>query len=87
MRRLPHVIDTVLLASALVMVVASGQYPFVVNWLTAKVLVLLVYIVLGWIALKSTRPPRVRVGAFVGAIAAFAYIVGVAITKSITVMA
>src|SRR3954469_25391588 len=41
---LPHVIDTLLLASALVLVFQSGQYPFVQPWLTAKVLALIVYI-------------------------------------------
>ncbi|HET8705073.1 MAG TPA: SirB2 family protein, partial [Pseudomonadales bacterium] len=31
----PHVIDTVLLVSALAMCVMIGQYPFTVGWLTA----------------------------------------------------
>jgi len=49
---LPHVVDTLLLASALVMVIWSAQYPFVQGWLTAKLVALLAYIVLGTIALK-----------------------------------
>jgi uncharacterized membrane protein SirB2 len=36
----PHIVDTALLASALTMVIWSGQYPFVEPWLTAKVLAL-----------------------------------------------
>lgn len=80
-RILPHLIDTVLLASALTMVFWSGQYPFVQNWLSAKVLALLAYIVLGSIALKRGRTAATRAAAFVAALATFAYIVGVALTR------
>ena len=33
----PHVVDTVLLASAIAMAVMIRQYPFIAPWLTAKV--------------------------------------------------
>ena len=78
---LPHVIDTFLLASALVMVFWSAQYPFVQPWLTAKVLALVCYIVLGAFALKRGKTHGGRIRAFVAALAVFAYIVSVAITK------
>ena len=78
---LPHVVDTVLLASALVMVFWSAQYPFVQNWLTVKVFALIAYIVLGTVALKRGRTRSVRVCAFVAAIVVFAYIGLVAMTK------
>lgn len=77
----PHVIDTVLLGSALVMVFWSGQYPFVQPWLTAKVLALVAYIVLGTIALKRGKSKPVRLAAFLAALAVFAYIVKVALTR------
>lgn len=77
----PHVIDTVLLGSALTMVFWSGQYPFVQGWLTAKVLALLAYIVLGSIALKRGRSAATRGLAFVAALAVFGYIVSVALTR------
>ncbi|TCS38533.1 putative membrane protein SirB2 [Paucimonas lemoignei] len=77
----PHVIDTALLGSALVMVFWSGQYPFVQNWLTAKVLVLIAYIVLGTIALKRGKTKQVRIAAFLAALAVFAYILKVALTR------
>lgn len=80
---IPHVIDTVLLASALTMVVWSGQYPFAQSWLTAKVVCLVAYIALGMIALKRGRSKAVRAGAFVAALAVFFYIVKVAITKQV----
>jgi uncharacterized membrane protein SirB2 len=77
----PHIIDTVLLASALTMVVWSGQYPFVQPWLTAKLFALALYIVLGTIALKRGKTRTVRMLAYVGAVAALGYIVTVAVTK------
>ncbi|MEO5660142.1 MAG: SirB2 family protein [Polaromonas sp.] len=80
-RIVPHVVDTVLLASALVLVFRSGQYPFVQPWLTAKVLALVAYIVLGAIALKRGKTKGVRTFALFAALATFAYIVAVALTR------
>jgi uncharacterized membrane protein SirB2 len=77
----PHVIDTLLLASALVMVFWSAQYPFAQSWLTAKLIALIAYIFLGTIALKRGKTKAVRLTAFVAALAAFAYIVKVALTR------
>lgn len=81
-RRLPHIIDTGLLGSAITLAWMSGQYPFVQGWLTAKVLGLLAYIGLGMLALKPVRPPGVRLAAFLAALATFAYIVSVALSKN-----
>ena len=82
-RVLPHVLDTVLLASAIALAVMLEQYPLVHGWLTAKVLGLIAYIVLGTIALKRGRTRAVRIAAFCGALVVFAYIVAVALTKSV----
>lgn len=79
---LPHVIDTVLLGSALTMAVISAQYPFVQPWLTAKFFGLLAYIILGMMALKRGRTKAQRGAWFVAALAAFAYIVMVALTRN-----
>jgi len=81
-RVLPHVVDTVLLASALALAVLSAQYPLAQGWLTAKLVGLIAYIVLGMIALKPGRGRAVRIAAFCGALLVFGYIVAVAITKS-----
>jgi uncharacterized membrane protein SirB2 len=80
-RIVPHVIDTVLLGSALWL---AWQIGFAANasWLGTKIVALVVYVVLGTIALKRGRSREMRIGAFVAAIATFAYIVSVAITKS-----
>jgi uncharacterized membrane protein SirB2 len=77
----PHVVDTLLLASAIGLAVWSHQYPGQQPWLTAKVLALLGYIVLGTIALKRGRTNGQRQAAFAAALALFAYIVMVAVTK------
>lgn len=77
----PHVIDTLLLASAAWLAWGLQQYPFVHGWLTAKVLGLIVYIVLGTIALRRGRTRAVRATAFAGALLAAAYIVAVALTR------
>lgn len=74
----PHVIDTVLLASALALAATIQQWPFVHAWLTVKVVLLLVYIGLGMIALKPGRPKRVRVAALLLALATFLALVSVA---------
>lgn len=80
-RTLPHVVDTVLLASAIAMVVIS-RYPFVMPWLAAKVIALLVYITIGMIALKRGSTLKVRVTAWIAAQLVFVYIVLVAVTRS-----
>lgn len=58
------------------------QYPFVHDWLTAKVLGLIVYIILGSIALKYGPTKPIRAMAWVAALAVFGYIVSVALTHT-----
>lgn len=79
----PHVVDTVLLASAIALASLIGQYPLMQGWLSAKLLGLFAYIVLGAIALKRGRTRAIRIAAFCGALLVFAYIVAVATTKSV----
>ncbi len=80
---LPHVIDTLLLVSALMLVFSSAQYPFVEPWLTAKVVGLVAYVWLGMVALKYGKSKTVRTRAMVAALVIFAYIVAVAITRQV----
>jgi uncharacterized membrane protein SirB2 len=79
----PHLVDTVLLGSAITLAVISHQYPFAQPWLGAKVVALVLYIVLGAIALKRGRTLRIRAIAFGAALATFAYIVMVAVTRQV----
>ncbi len=81
MKVAPHVVDTLLLASAIVLAVRLQQYPFVHGWLTAKVLALVAYIVLGAIGLRYGRTRRIRVVAWLAALLTFGYIVAVALTR------
>jgi uncharacterized membrane protein SirB2 len=78
LRYLPHVVDTVLLTSALMLTTVIRQFPFSTGWLTAKVVLLVAYIVLGSIALKRGRTRTVRVAAFVAALATIGFLVTVA---------
>lgn len=78
----PHVVDTVLLGSAVALAWMSGQYPFAQGWLTAKLLALIAYILLGTVALKRGRSKTVRAVAFALALGTAFYIVGVALTRN-----
>lgn len=72
-------IDTVLLVAAILLTLIVHQYPFVHAWLTMKMLLLVLYIVLGYIALKRARTQRDRVVALIAALLAFGLMLGVAI--------
>jgi uncharacterized membrane protein SirB2 len=78
LRYLPHAVDTVLLTTALMLTSVIHQYPFGAGWLTTKVVLLVVYIVLGSIALKRGRTKQIRVAAFIAALATVGYLVSVA---------
>jgi uncharacterized membrane protein SirB2 len=80
LRLASYVIDTTLLVAAILLTLILHQYPFTDAWLTAKLLLLVLYIVLGTYALKRARTSAGRSFALFGALLTFAYIVGVAIT-------
>jgi uncharacterized membrane protein SirB2 len=80
-RILPHVNDSILLAAAIALTVLIDRYPFVDAWLTAKIFGLLAYIVLGALALKPGRDPKLRMAAGLTAVAVFGWIVSVALSK------
>lgn len=79
----PHIVDTLLLASGVGLVFTLHLYPTQQPWLVAKLVALVVYIVLGTIALKRGRTRGVRAGAWVAALAVFFYILAVAFTKQV----
>lgn len=78
LRIVPHLNDTVLLAAGIALAFMLRQVPGESAWLSAKLAALALYIVLGAIALR-----RRNAYAFFGALAVFAYIVGVAVNKNI----
>jgi uncharacterized membrane protein SirB2 len=80
--RLSYVIDTTLLAAAVLLVLTIHQYPFVQAWLTAKVLLLVVYILLGIFALRRGKTRRTRGRYLLAAILVYVFIISVAVTHS-----
>lgn len=81
-RRLPHVVDTLLLASALGMLWLWQLSPFTVGWLQAKLAALLLYIGLGVVLMRGALNQRQRWGVYLAALATAGYIVTVAISHS-----
>lgn len=81
-RVLPHVIDTVFLFAGIGLIMTLNLPLLLPGWLQIKIAALLVYIVLGTIALKRGKTKRVRAVAFILALLTFAYVMGVALSKS-----
>lgn len=79
----PHVIDTLLLLSGLILAVALfGAGFYRQPWLAAKLLAVVVYILLGRVALKTGRSRARRALAFAGSLALLGYILAVAVSKT-----
>ena len=83
LRIVPHVVDTLLLLAGIGLAYLLRQVPGASPWLTAKLVALVLYIVLGSVALKRGQTKQIRALAFVAALAVFAYIVGVAMNKNV----
>ncbi len=78
LRYLSYTIDTVLLTAALMLATLLHQYPFVHAWLTVKVSLLVVYVVLGSYALKRGATRVVRAWSFGAALLVYGFIISVA---------
>jgi len=83
-RTVQHIVDTIFLLSGIAMLAMLSLNPLSQAWLLAKFAGLIAYILLGTIAIRRGSTPQVRKVAFVAALAVFAYIVGVALSKSAT---
>ena len=81
-RRLSLFNDTLLLTAGISMAVMSRQYPFDAPWLTAKLLVLILYILLGTMALRLGRSRRERIVYGLLALLSAGYIVSVALSRT-----
>jgi uncharacterized membrane protein SirB2 len=73
-----YTVDTLLLTAALMLTTVIHQYPFQASWLTMKVGLLVVYIVLGSIALKRGRTRAIRGVAFAAALLTVGFLYTVA---------
>jgi uncharacterized membrane protein SirB2 len=80
-RTLPHVVDTVLLVSAVGLAYLLRVSPWGTPWLLAKVVGLCAYVGLGTVALRFGRARNTRITAWAAALLVFGYIVSVAISK------
>jgi uncharacterized membrane protein SirB2 len=78
LRRISVVIDSLLLAAAITLTTIIHQYPFVQAWLTVKLVLLVVYILLGVFALRRGRTRAIRATCFAAAMIVFLFIVSVA---------
>jgi uncharacterized membrane protein SirB2 len=80
LRYLSYTVDTVLLTAALMLATMLHQYPFIHAWLTVKVLLLALYVVLGSYALKRGATRTSRAWFLGAALLVYAFIISVART-------
>lgn len=81
-RTVPHIVDTVLLASGLTLAWMLQLTPSHAPWLVAKLIGLVVYVALGVVALRPAVPRPLRAGAWLAAMTVVGWMVSVAVTKN-----
>ena len=79
----PHIVDSVFLLSGIGLIWVLHLPVLSQPWLVAKLLALVLYIVLGTVALRRGKTKKTRTIALMLAILAFAYIAGTAMSKSV----
>ncbi len=82
LRIAPHVVDTFLLVTGLWMAVTIYSHFYYQPWLIVKIIAIVIYIVLGSIAIKRGRTRTIRALAFLGSLAVLIYIFTVALNKT-----
>ncbi|MCP5174067.1 MAG: SirB2 family protein [Moraxellaceae bacterium] len=75
----PHVIDTLLLFSAIAMLVVAQQFPV---WVHVKITLLVVYIGLGVMAFKKAKTQGQKLTFLLAAVAVYVFLISVALAKS-----
>ncbi len=78
LRFLSYTIDTALLTAALMLLTMLPAALFANGWLATKLVLLVVYVVLGSLALKRARSPGLRTGCFVAALVVYVAMLGIA---------
>jgi uncharacterized membrane protein SirB2 len=73
-----YAVDTLLLTTALILISIIHEYPFANGWLTMKVALLVVYILLGSLALRRGGSRRIRIAALAGALLTVGFLFTVA---------
>ena len=77
----PHTVDTLLLASAITLAWHLGISPLTHPWLMAKIVALLGYIGLGFVAFRFGQTRSMKLAAWLAAQGVFFYMVSVALTQ------
>lgn len=77
-RYVSYTIDTILLTAALMLMTIVQQYPFVHGWLTAKVVLLVLYIGFGMAAFWSGRDSESQLRYWAAGLVVYAFIVSIA---------
>lgn len=77
-RYLSYSIDSVLLTAALMLLTILPHAVFANGWLTVKLVLLVVYVVLGSFALKRAQTPRVRLMCYLLALLVFGFMLSIA---------
>jgi uncharacterized membrane protein SirB2 len=80
LRWAPHAVDTVLFGAGATLAWMTRQFPGESPWLTAKLVALLVYILLGHVAVRRARTSGARLLSWALAMLTIAYIYAVALT-------
>jgi len=83
LRWIPHVNDTILLAAAISLLFVTPWVPLVHGWLTAKIFLLIGYIIAGLFALRTTLGAPTRVVAAVLALVQITAIFHLALNKPV----
>ena len=80
---IPHINDTILLLTGVGLIAVTGFYPFtpLSAWLTEKLLGVVIYILLGFVALREGKNKAIRTFALLGALGWIWLIAQMAMTK------
>lgn len=81
-RRLSQANDSLLLIAGITLAIVSRQYPFEAQWLTVKLMGLLLYILFGTLALKRARSRKAKKIYGLLALLTVGYIVTVALSRT-----
>lgn len=87
LRVVPHINDTLLLVTAILLVIQTGYNPLQQTWLATKITLLIVYIALGLVTLRFAKNKMTRIISYSLAIATFLWIIAIAVSKSPLVFA
>ena len=71
-------VDTVLLTAALMLATILPAALFANHWLAVKIVLLVMYVVLGSLALERAQSARARTAAFIAALCVYVTIIGIA---------